>query len=68
VRYEGLLARCDRTDLPETLPDVPQKPTFQAITLLTEVPEQAITDFEKRSRMPSIRVSGNLPMKSFLLF
>ena len=48
MRYEDLLARCDLNDLPETLPDVQQKPTFQDIMLLTEAPEQAITDFEKR--------------------
>jgi hypothetical protein len=42
------LARCDPIDLPETLPDVQQKPTFQDIMLLTEAPEQAILDFEKR--------------------
>jgi hypothetical protein len=46
--YKDLLARCDPNDLPETLPDVQQKPTFQGITLLTEAPKQDVTDFEKR--------------------
>jgi hypothetical protein len=46
--YKDLLARCDPNDLPETLPDVQQKPTFQRITLLTEAPEQDVIDFEKR--------------------
>jgi hypothetical protein len=48
VRYKDLLAWCDPKDLPETLPDVQQKPIFQGITLLTEAPEQDVTDFEKR--------------------
>jgi hypothetical protein len=48
VRYKDLLAWCDPKDLPETLPDVQQKPIFQCITLLTEAPEHDVTDFEKR--------------------
>jgi hypothetical protein len=48
ARYKALFAWCDPNDLQETQPDVQQKPTFQDITLLTEAPEQAITDFEKR--------------------
>jgi hypothetical protein len=48
MRYKDLLARCDPKDLPETLPDVQQKPTFQRITLSTEAPAQDVTDFEKR--------------------
>jgi hypothetical protein len=47
VCYKDLLARCDPNDLPETLPDVQQKPTFQGITLLTDAPEQDVIDFEK---------------------
>jgi hypothetical protein len=47
VRYKDLLAWCDPKDLPETLPDVQQKPIFQGITLLTKAPEQEVTDFEK---------------------
>ena len=69
ARYKDLLARCDPNNHQETLSDVQQKPTFQDITLLTEAPEQAIADFEKRLEDAlSTRVSNNLPMEPFLLF
>jgi len=67
VRYKDLLAWCDPKDLPETLPDVQQKPIFQGITLLTEAPEQDAPTSRKVLRMPSTCVSGSLPMKPFLL-
>jgi hypothetical protein len=81
VRYKDLLARCDPNDLPEILPDIQQKPTFQRITLLTEAPEQDVTDFEKRledalhTRLwqladetisAILRTHGDLPLKALL--